>query len=142
MLGSEQAKAIVLGLNQKFRIMSLCQYVESSDPGTLLTTPLSYFVKGTPKSLIVPKQLIVAHPKTLNSLNKQQQNVGHPLSIQTAMEVAGPPGTGKTKTITELIRSLFHCTENDVIVLFERNFAVDAIAEKWPTTAWTFGCKG
>ena len=37
---------------------------------------------------------------------------------------------GKTKTITELVRSILQCTEMDVVVLSERNGAIDAIAEK------------
>jgi hypothetical protein len=47
------------------------------------------------------------------------------------MEVAGPPGTGKTKTITELVRSILECTDHHVIVLSERNGAIDAIADKF-----------
>jgi Cdc6-like AAA superfamily ATPase len=47
------------------------------------------------------------------------------------MEVAGPPGTGKTKTIIEVVRGLLECTNKDTIVLSERNGAIDAIAEKF-----------
>ncbi|MGA1465975.1 MAG: AAA domain-containing protein, partial [Balneolaceae bacterium] len=39
-------------------------------------------------------------------------------------------GTGKTKTIVELIRSILKCTNHHIIVLSERNGAIDAIAEK------------
>ena len=41
-----------------------------------------------------------------------------------------PTGTGKTKAITELVRGILECTELDVIVLSERNGAIDAIASK------------
>ena len=51
--------------------------------------------------------------------------------MKTAIEVAGPPGTGKTKTITELTRALLACTKFNIIVLSERNGAIDAIAEKY-----------
>ena len=37
---------------------------------------------------------------------------------------------GKTKTISELVRALLRCTTKDIIVLSERNGAIDAIAEK------------
>ena len=37
---------------------------------------------------------------------------------------------GKTKTITELVRGIIQCTDHEVIVLSERNGAIDAIAEK------------
>ena len=47
------------------------------------------------------------------------------------MEVAGPPGTGKTKTIIELVRALLKCTNFDILVLSERNGAINAIAEKF-----------
>jgi len=39
--------------------------------------------------------------------------------------------TGKTKTISELVRALLLCTDQDIIVLSERNGAIDAIAEKF-----------
>ena len=50
------------------------------------------------------------------------------------MEVAGPPGIGKTKTLTELMRSILECTNYGIIVLSERNGAIDAIAEKFTTS--------
>jgi hypothetical protein len=37
---------------------------------------------------------------------------------------------GKTKTITELVRGIIQCTEHEVIVLSERNGAIEAIADK------------
>ena len=40
------------------------------------------------------------------------------------------PCSGKTKTITELVRGIIQCTEHEVIVLSERNGAIEAIAEK------------
>ena len=37
---------------------------------------------------------------------------------------------GKTRTITELVRALLRCTNKHIVVLSERNGAIDAIAEK------------
>jgi hypothetical protein len=37
---------------------------------------------------------------------------------------------GKTRTISELVRALLRCTTKDIVVLSERNGAIDAIAEK------------
>jgi hypothetical protein len=37
---------------------------------------------------------------------------------------------GKTKTITELVRGIIQCTDHEVIVLSERNGAIEAIADK------------
>jgi hypothetical protein len=42
-------------------------------------------------------------------------------------------GKGKTRTISELVRALLRCTSKDIIVLSERNGAIDAIAEKFAT---------
>jgi hypothetical protein len=40
-------------------------------------------------------------------------------------------GTGKTKTIVELVRGLLETTDFDIVVLSERNGAINAIAEKF-----------
>jgi Cdc6-like AAA superfamily ATPase len=50
--------------------------------------------------------------------------------LSSAKEVVGPPGTGKTMTITEVVRGIIECSDFDVIVLSERNGAIDAIAQK------------
>jgi Ni2+-binding GTPase involved in maturation of urease and hydrogenase len=73
----------------------------------------------------------VPAPLTFKQLNEQQKQVAHPLALMTATEVAGPPGTGKTKTITELVRCILECTSANALVLSERNGAIDAIAEKF-----------
>jgi Ni2+-binding GTPase involved in maturation of urease and hydrogenase len=70
-------------------------------------------------------------PVSQSELNDDQKKVAHPLLLKTAMEVAGPPGTGKTKTIVELVRGLLKCTNFDILVLSERNGAINAIAEKF-----------
>jgi type I site-specific restriction endonuclease len=40
-------------------------------------------------------------------------------------------GTGKTKTIVELVRALLQCTSLDILLLSERNGAINAVAEKF-----------
>jgi hypothetical protein len=42
-------------------------------------------------------------PHSQLNLNKEQKKVARPLSLKTAMEVAGLPGTSKTKAIVELV---------------------------------------
>ena len=65
-----------------------------------------------------------------SGLNEEQQKIAHPLRLKTAMEVAGPPGTGKTKTIVELVRALLRCASHDILLMSERNGAINAVAEK------------
>jgi len=120
----------ILGFNQNRRMLLLEQHVDQSSPETLLFEPLQYFMGAKPPVRLFQGESTLPAPDTFKELNTQQQLVAHPLSIRTAMECAGPPGTGKTKTITELVRSVLCCTEYNVIVLSERNGAIDAIAEK------------
>ena len=44
-------------------------------------------------------------------------------------------GTGKTKTIVELVRGILGATDFDIVVLSERNGAINAIAEKFVETS-------
>jgi hypothetical protein len=118
----------ILAINQNYRLMLLDQHIESKDSSELLFPALKDYIGANPQRLI--NEILCPPPKTFHELNSQQQKVAHPLSIKTAREVAGPPGTGKTKTITELVRSILCCTDYDVLVLSERNGAIDAIASK------------
>jgi len=70
-------------------------------------------------------------PDSQAVLNEEQKKVAHPLLLRSAMEVAGPPGTGKTKTNVELVRALLQCTSYDILLLSERNGAINAVAEKF-----------
>ena len=121
---------VILGLNPNLRINLLCQHVERTEDSILISEPIKQII-GAGKSLPLLEDLQTAPPETIKELNYEQRLVAHPLCMKTAMEVAGPPGTGKTKTITELTRSILDCTSYGIIVLSERNGAIDAIAEKF-----------
>jgi hypothetical protein len=112
-------------------LVLLERHVEITPRETLLFPSLKQYVGGTegPPSRLLRK-IPVPPPPTFLQLNPEQQQVAHPLSLRTALEVAGPPGTGKSKTITELVRSVIACTDFDIIVLSERNGAIEAIADK------------
>ncbi|KAL7518609.1 hypothetical protein ACHAWX_003421, partial [Stephanocyclus meneghinianus] len=124
---------IVLGLNQNKRMMLLQKHVEETPVSTLMFEPLLHMIgAGRPSSVIT--ELEMETPKSLSELNEEQLQVAHPLRLKTAMEVAGPPGTGKTKTIVELVRALLRCTTFDILLLSERNGAINAVAEKFKGT--------
>jgi hypothetical protein len=120
----------ILGLTQNRRIIMLNQHIHETDMSELLFDPLRHYIgSDTPQRVF--RNILVPAPDTFKELNGQQQQAAHPLALATAVEVAGPPGTGKTRTITELVRSILECTDHHVIVLSERNGAVDAIADKF-----------
>jgi hypothetical protein len=120
----------ILGLNQNQRLTILDRHIQETDISELLFDPLRHYIgSGTPQRVF--HEISVPAPDTFKELNQEQQRVAHPLALTTAVEVAGPPGSGKTKTITELVRSILECTEYHVIVLSERNGAIDAIADKF-----------
>jgi hypothetical protein len=120
----------ILGLNQNQRLTILDRHIHETDMSELLFDPLRHYIGiGTPQRVF--RDISVPAPATFKELNQEQQRVAHPLALLTAVEVAGPPGSGKTKTITELVRSILECTECHVIVLSERNGAIDAIADKF-----------
>lgn len=129
----------VLALNSNKRLLLLQRHVKLSSDEKLMINPIGHLIgAGNPKALL--DEITFPVPDTVFELNKQQSCVAHPLHVKTAMEVAGPPGTGKTKTITELTRSLLECTDYNIIVFSERNGAIDAIAEKIFQTTMT--CTG
>eukprot|EP00804_Cyclotella_cryptica_P025558 CCRYP_002821-RD/>CCRYP_002821-RD protein AED:0.06 eAED:0.06 QI:49/1/1/1/1/1/7/146/1058 len=121
---------IVLGLNQNKRMMLLEEHVKRTPVAQLMFEPLCHMI-GVGQSSSVVTALEMEVPKGLVELNEQQQQVAHPLRLKTAIEVAGPPGTGKTKTIVELVRALLQCTSFDILLLSERNGAINAVAEKF-----------
>lgn len=120
----------IIGLNQNQRLTILDRHIHETDTSELLLDPLRHYI-GSGTLQRVFRDISVPAPATFKQLNQEQQRVAHPLALMTAVEVAGPPGSGKTKTITELVRSILECTECHVIVLSERNGAIDAIADKF-----------
>ena len=127
---------IVLALNSNKRITSLQHHAKLFPDKKLMLDPILHLIGAeNPRALL--NAIAFPVPQTVFDLNEQQRCVAHPLRVKTAMEVAGPPGTGKTKTITELIRSLLECTKYNIIVFSERNGAIDAIAEKIFQTTMT-----
>jgi hypothetical protein len=120
----------IIGINQNQRLMLLEKHVSKSEESDLLFDALSVCVgSGSPSQVF--DNIDVPAPSTFDQLNEQQKKVAHPLALMTATTVAGPPGTGKTKTITELVRCILECTSANALVLSERNGAIDAIAEKF-----------
>jgi hypothetical protein len=120
----------IIGLNPNLRIMLLQRHINETTEDELVPTPLKHLL-GYGKPLPLFSEVLTPVPDSFESLNEKQKSVAHPLCLRTAMEVAGPPGTGKTKTIIEVVRGLLECTDKDIIVLSERNGAIDAIAEKF-----------
>lgn len=121
---------MIAGLNQNARMILLEEHVAAASDSELMFEPLQHLV-GSSEPVPVVTEMNMEVPHTQVELNEEQQLVAHPLRLKTAMEVAGPPGTGKTKTIVELVRALLHCTNYDILLLSERNGAINAVAEKF-----------
>mmetsp|Transcript_3022 Transcript_3022/g.8731 ORF Transcript_3022/g.8731 Transcript_3022/m.8731 type:complete len:1063 (+) Transcript_3022:1610-4798(+) len=120
----------IIGLNQNKRMILLEKHIQEASNSSLMFMPLRHMIgAGNPAAALTEIEMGV--PDSLIDLNGQQKRVAHPLNLKTAMEVAGPPGTGKTKTIVELVRSLLQCTSYDILLLSERNGAINAVAEKF-----------
>ncbi len=123
-------KLVIAGLNQNNRMILLEKHVAESSDSELMFESLQHLVgAGKPVSVVTEMNTQVLNTQV--ELNEEQQKVAHPLRLKTAMEVAGPPGSGKTKTIVELVRALLHCTSYDILLLSERNGAINAVAEKF-----------
>ena len=125
-----QGELTIAGLNQNTRMILLEDHVAAASDSELMFEPLQHLV-GSSEPIPVVTEMNMEVPHTQVELNEEQQQVAHPLRLKTAMEVAGPPGTGKTKTIVELVRALLHCTNYDILLLSERNGAINAVAEKF-----------
>lgn len=70
-----------------------------------------------------------ANKSLLDKLNNDQRQVTNPPNSNTAVEAACLLGTGKTKVISELVRG--SCTKKNVIIVSERNGAIDALANSF-----------
>jgi hypothetical protein len=120
----------IVGVNQNLRMIKLSKFVDEKTSEELAFEPLKHLV-GVSSSRPILEELSCPPPATISELNIEQRSVAHPLCVKSAMEVAGPPGSGKTKTITELVRGQLECTTKNIVVMSERNGAIDAIAEKF-----------
>jgi len=120
----------VIGINPNIRMIKLERHIAIASDSDLMFPPLKNLI-GDGKPTPCLTEILRPVPNTLQSLNDQQQRVAHPLKLKTATEIAGPPGTGKTKTIIELVSAILECTDFDIFVLSERNGAINAIADKF-----------
>jgi hypothetical protein len=124
----------ILALNPNQRITKLQEYIQKNVTSTNLPLPLMHLVgvgKAAPVLTKLVKPHVLEESVLLTSLNTEQLKAAHPLHLKTAGEVAGPPGTGKTQTISALVQSLLNATNKNIVVLSERNGAIDAIADKF-----------
>mmetsp|Transcript_3537 Transcript_3537/g.4813 ORF Transcript_3537/g.4813 Transcript_3537/m.4813 type:complete len:625 (+) Transcript_3537:693-2567(+) len=119
----------IIGYNPNMRYLMLEQHINQEK--SQLMFPSLRNLLGEGKASPILTEILRPVPASHATLNEQQKRIAHPLCVKTANEVAGPPGTGKTKTIVELVRSLLECSDHEIIVLSERNGAIDAIAEKF-----------
>lgn len=94
-------------------------------------------VRGTPEiSLSQAKSSAATTPpkrpeKGTSSLNAQQEEaVEFALRTEDVALIHGPPGTGKTTTVTELVRRLVVDLGQRVLVCAPSNIAVDNLGEK------------
>ena len=75
-------------------------------------------------------RFLKSHPVEIPSLNLAQNNaVNQILSAQDVAVIHGPPGTGKTTTVVQIIKQLIK-TENTVLVCAPSNAAVDLLTER------------
>jgi hypothetical protein len=127
---NHHGRMIIIGLNQNMRMLLLEKHIRETPELDLICEPLQHLIGvSIPRPVVTEMEMDT--PDSQLGLNEEQKKVAHPLRLRTAMEVAGPPGTGKTKTIVELVRALLRCTNYDILVLSERNGAINAVAEKF-----------
>ena len=91
-------RLIVLGCNPNLRFNMLEKHVHQCLDSDILFQPLRHLI-GDGKSIPVFTEILTPIPNSQSELNKTQKKIAHPLHLKTAMEVAGPPGTGKVSEI-------------------------------------------
>jgi hypothetical protein len=121
----------ILAFNPNQRITSLQAHVLTNVTGRNLPLPLKHLIGAGKATPVLTNLVATVEESVLNRLNVEQLKAAHPLNLKTAGEVAGPPGTGKTHTISAIVRSLLSSSDKNIIVLSERNGAIDAIADKF-----------
>jgi hypothetical protein len=121
----------ILAFNPNQRITMLQDHIRKNVTSTNLPSPLQHLVGVGHATPVLTNLVETVEESVLASLNAEQMEGAHPLNLKTAGEVAGPPGTGKTQTISAIVRSLLNASEKNIVVLSERNGAIDAIADKF-----------
>jgi hypothetical protein len=121
----------ILAFNPNQRITMLQDHIQMNVTSTIVPLPLKHLVGVGRASPVLTNLIETVEESVLASLNAEQLEAAHPLKLKTAREVAGPPGTGKTQTISAIVRSLLNASEKNIVVLSERNGAIDAIADQF-----------
>jgi hypothetical protein len=121
----------ILAFNPNQRIKSLQAHVLTNVTGRNLPLPLKHLIGAGRATPVLTNLVATVEESVLDRLNAEQLEAVHPLNLKSAGEVAGPPGTGKTHTISAMVRSLLSSSDKNIIVLSERNGAIDAIADKF-----------
>ena len=99
----KRGASVVLAISQNKRLVELLRYIESTEPTALLYHSLSSYLGSQPTRKALEDNSSPL-PETFDSLNKEQKSVANPITLRSAMEVAGPPGTGKVRM------NLMQCT--------------------------------
>ena len=130
---SEVGRTKIIGLNQNLRFYHLQKYIKDTfikPSKKSLPHSLECLIGARdPKPIIT--EIIDPIPSSIERLNDEQRRAANPLLLKSALEIAGPPGTGKTQTIIGLIKAVLACTNFDIVVMSERNGAINAVAEKF-----------
>jgi hypothetical protein len=115
-LPAPDSSIIGINPNQRYVLLEKC-FAESGD-STLMFGALRDCI-GCERPTKRFDCLTTPTPSSFDELNDQRRQVAHPLALTTAIEVAGPPGTGKTKTIEDFICCILLCKSAMALVLSE-----------------------
>ena len=90
----------ILSINGNLRMTLLKKHVENSTSQQLVVAPAKQLI-GACRSVPLLDEISHPPPTTLSDLNDDQKRVARPLLVKTCIEVAGPPGTGKSHNLTD-----------------------------------------
>ena len=117
--GSFVVKAMI-SHNREINILNI---LKQDNP---LPDPIKAYLGDIPvQHLVLDKQ---PRPE-LGQLNQYQQQMGNVNNLQSCMQFIGPPGTGKSHTISVFMEQLILHTNYDVVLLSEKNTAMTAVVE-------------
>ena len=105
------------------REINILNILKQNNP---LPDPIKAYLGDIPvQHLVMDKQ-----PRpNLERLNQYQQQMGNVNNLQSCMQFIGPPGTGKSHTISVFMEQLILHTNYDVVLLSEKNTAMTAVVE-------------